>query len=94
LLKVDIRRWCAGLHWVAIRVSLYQHLSMLLINERNSVAEMQAFLVELVDNFEFSMTNSAAKVRRDICLVVVPVVEGEAEKGIHLPLRVALAERE
>ncbi|KAJ6536500.1 hypothetical protein DFH09DRAFT_931325, partial [Mycena vulgaris] len=64
------------------------------IGWRFAVAEMQAFLVELVDNFEFSMTDSAARIRRDICLVVVPVVEGEAEKGIHLPLRVTLAERE
>ncbi|KAJ7508829.1 cytochrome P450 [Mycena galericulata] len=64
------------------------------IGWRFAVAEMQAFLVELVDNFEFSMTDSAEKVRRDICLVVVPVIEGEVEKGIHLPLRVALAERE
>lgn len=55
---------------------------------------MQAFLVELVENFEFSMTDSAEKVRRDICLVVVPVIEGEIEKGIHLPLRVSLVERE
>ena len=82
------------MHWLAIRVGLCRHLSVPLINEPNSVAEMQAFLVELVGNFEFSMTDSAANIRRDICLVVVPVVEGEAEKGINLPLRVTLAERE
>ncbi|KAJ7737450.1 cytochrome P450 [Mycena maculata] len=64
------------------------------IGWRFAVAEMQAFLVELVENFEFSMTDSAEQVRRDICLVVVPVVEAEVEKGIYLPLKVSLAEPE
>ena len=56
--------------------------------------EMQAFLVELISNFEFAITEDIKRLRREPCLVMVPVLEGELEKGAQLPLRVSIAQRE
>lgn len=56
-----------------------------------SVLEMQTLLVELVSNFEFSMTEQSEKVRRLPCAVMVPAVSGEEAKGVQMPLKVSLA---
>lgn len=56
--------------------------------------ELQAFLVELVGEFEFSPTPESQKVRREGALIMTPTIEGEAEKGVQLPLRVRIAPRE
>ena len=52
---------------------------------------MQTLLVELVSNFEFSMTEQSEKVRRLPCAVMVPAVSGEEAKGVQMPLKVSLA---
>lgn len=56
--------------------------------------EMQAFLVELVSNFEFAITEDIKKLRREPCIVMVPVLEGNVEKGAQLPLKISLARRD
>lgn len=56
--------------------------------------ELQALLVELVNNFEFSMTPDAEKVRREACTVMAPTIEGQVEKGTQLPLRIKIASRD
>jgi len=52
---------------------------------------MQTLLVELISNFEFSMTEQSEKIRRLPCAVMVPVVAGEEAKGVQMPLKVSLA---
>jgi hypothetical protein len=50
-----------------------------------SVLEMHAFLVGLMNNFEFTLSVPHEKVRREPCLLMAPTIEGEIEKGIQLP---------
>lgn len=56
--------------------------------------ELQAFLVELINNFEFTVTEDVRKIRREACLVMVPTIEGQVGKGAQLPLRVSVAVRD
>ncbi|KAK7056385.1 hypothetical protein VNI00_002939 [Paramarasmius palmivorus] len=61
----------------------------------NLVIELQAFLVELISNFEFLPTDKTSRIRRIPCgPVMQPFVEGEFEKGAQLPLRIKIAPRE
>jgi len=64
------------------------------IGWRFAVAELQTFLVEFVSKFEFSMTPDAEKIKREVAVIMVPVIEGQVEKGARLPLRVKYASRE
>ncbi|KAJ7188982.1 cytochrome P450 [Mycena filopes] len=64
------------------------------IGWRFAVLELQAFLIELVGEFEFSLTPEAMRIRREACIVMAPTVAGQREKGIQLPLRVSVASRE
>ncbi|KAH7883347.1 cytochrome P450 [Phlebopus sp. FC_14] len=84
----------------AVSVGVYSNLMTFLggvracIGWRFAVVEIQAFLVEMVGKFEFTLTNKAAKIRREACLVMVPTVEGEVHDGIQLPLAISIAARE
>ncbi|EEB95287.1 hypothetical protein MPER_05762, partial [Moniliophthora perniciosa FA553] len=42
--------------------------------------EIQAFIVELIDNFEFSMTPECSRIRRESAGAMVPIIEGQIEK--------------
>ncbi|KAJ7125406.1 cytochrome P450 [Mycena epipterygia] len=64
------------------------------IGWRFAVLELQAFLIELLSNFEFALTPEAMRIRREACIVMVPTVEGQREKGTQLPLKVTVATRE
>ena len=57
----------------------------------DSVLEIQAFLLELVGKFEFTMTDKTERVRRQLAGVMIPMVEGELDRGIQLPLAISLA---
>jgi hypothetical protein len=49
--------------------------------------EMRAFIVELINSFEFTLAVPSEKVQREPCtLLMIPTVVGEAEKGAQLPL--------
>ncbi|KIK60889.1 hypothetical protein GYMLUDRAFT_597826 [Collybiopsis luxurians FD-317 M1] len=61
------------------------------IGWRFAVIELQAFIVELLSNFEFSTTPKIEKLRREAALVMIPTVEGERENGSQLPLKVTFA---
>ena len=51
--------------------------------------ELSAFLVELVCRFEFSVSpDVAARFYRGAAGVMIPMLEGELEKGVQLPLHV------
>ncbi|KAH8103445.1 cytochrome P450 [Cristinia sonorae] len=63
------------------------------IGWRFAIYEVQAFMIELISNFEFSMTDEAKKIRREACLVMAPVVNDVSE-GAQMPLRVSVAQRE
>lgn len=56
------------------------------------VHEIQAFLVELVSNFEFALTEDIKRLRREPCAAMVPMLEGE--RGTQMPLKVSLATRD
>ncbi|KAL0576442.1 hypothetical protein V5O48_005547 [Marasmius crinis-equi] len=58
------------------------------IGWRFAVFEFQAFLVELIRNFEFLLTPECERIRRESAAVMLPVIEGEVEKGAQCPLRV------
>ena len=60
----------------------------------DSVIEMQTFLLELVGRFEFAMTDKTERVLRHSAGVMVPMVEGELDRGIQLPLAVSPAPRD
>ncbi|KIY53214.1 cytochrome P450 [Fistulina hepatica ATCC 64428] len=64
------------------------------IGWRIAVLELQAFLIQLIGNFELTMTPKSDKVRRQASVVMSPVVEGEREKGTQLPLTVRAVSRE
>ncbi|KAJ7350822.1 cytochrome P450 [Mycena albidolilacea] len=64
------------------------------IGWRFAVLELQAFLIELVGEFEFALTSQAMNIRREACIVMCPTVVGEREKGTQLPLRVSVASRD
>ena len=61
------------------------------IGWRFAILEMQAFLVEMVNQFEFSMTPESHAVRREACaLLMVPTIEGGGMRR-RLPLSVKIA---
>lgn len=55
---------------------------------------MQAFFVELIGNFEFSLTPEVSRIKREACVVMIPLIEGEEKKGAQLPLSVKVAARD
>ena len=55
------------------------------------VLEMQVFLVELLNHFEFGMSEASKKIRRQASVVMVATVRGEEEKGVQMPLKVKFA---
>lgn len=56
--------------------------------------EMQAFVVELISNFEFAPTEDCKRIRREACTIMAPTIEGEIGKGAQVPLRVTVVQRE
>ncbi|KAG6816759.1 hypothetical protein H0H87_003154 [Tephrocybe sp. NHM501043] len=55
--------------------------------------ELQAFLFELLGNFEFAAIPESGSIRREAALVMVPTVEGEVEKGAQLRLGIRFASK-
>ncbi|KAF8510878.1 hypothetical protein BU17DRAFT_69864 [Hysterangium stoloniferum] len=54
----------------------------------SSVIEMQAVLIELLDNFEFSPPPGDVKILRAAGGIVSPMVEGSTDKHSKLPVTV------
>ena len=52
---------------------------------------MQTFLFELLNNFEFGMSEASNKIKRQASVVMVATVRGEEEKGVQMPLTVRFA---
>ncbi|KIY46094.1 cytochrome P450 [Fistulina hepatica ATCC 64428] len=55
---------------------------------RFAVYELQAFLVEIVDAFEFLVAPEARNIRREQTFVMSPTIEGRVDEGSQLPLLV------
>ncbi|KAG7451404.1 cytochrome P450 [Guyanagaster necrorhizus] len=64
------------------------------IGWRFAVLELSAFVVELLNNFEFSLTDKGDSIRREACFVMTPTLEGQREKGTQMPLNIRIASRE
>jgi len=64
------------------------------IGWRFALYEVQSLAVEIINNFELLSTPDLDRLRREACLVMLPTLEGEQEKGENLPLRVKLAQRD
>ncbi|KAK0462505.1 cytochrome P450 [Desarmillaria tabescens] len=96
----DPTRWFRGGMSKDVLVGVYGNLFSFggglrsCIGWRFAVLELHAFIVEVVNNFDFSLTKESERIRREACGVMVPTVEGEVEKGSQLPLRVAVAFRD
>jgi hypothetical protein len=60
-------------------------------NRFHRMVELQAFLVELIDKFNFAPTEDMARVRRASGFVMIPALEGEKQKGSQLPLLISSA---
>lgn len=54
---------------------------------------MQAFVFELVSGLKFEAVEKTALIRRENCLVTLPMVGGEEQKGNQLPLGVSMISR-
>ncbi|PBK95280.1 cytochrome P450 [Armillaria gallica] len=95
----DPARWFRGSTSKEASVGVYGNLFSFAgglrscIGWRFAVLELHAFITEVVNNFEFSLTKESERIRREACGIMVPTVEGEMEKGSQLPLRVAVASR-
>ncbi|TCD61631.1 hypothetical protein EIP91_008155 [Steccherinum ochraceum] len=63
------------------------------IGWRFAVYEIQAFMIELVSNFEFNLTEDCKLIRREPVFIMAPTVEGQVGKGAQMPLKVTLAQR-
>ncbi|KAF8483511.1 cytochrome P450 [Russula ochroleuca] len=55
-----------------------------------AVAEMQAFVFELISRLKFEAMEKTALIRRENCLVTLPMVGGEEQKGNQLPLGISI----
>ncbi|KAJ7741443.1 cytochrome P450 [Mycena maculata] len=88
-------RWLDGSVQITTNVGVYGNLMTFgsghraCIGWRFAVYEYQAFLIELVKNFEFSLDPSlASRVRRQSAVVMIPTLEGEVSKGPQLPITI------
>ena len=56
----------------------------------HSVYNIQSFLTELIRNFRFEPTEKLQSLRKESCIFMIPVIEGELDKGSQMPLRISL----
>ncbi|OAX35971.1 cytochrome P450 [Rhizopogon vinicolor AM-OR11-026] len=63
------------------------------IGWRFAMIELQTFITEAVGKFEFALTDKCERIRREPSVLMTPMVEGEFEKGVQVPLRVSVASR-
>ncbi|KAJ7111272.1 cytochrome P450 [Mycena epipterygia] len=87
-------RWLDGTVQTTTKLGVYGNLMTFgsgirsCIGWRFAVYEYQAFLVELVKNFEFSMdASTAGKIRRAGSMVMVPSISGEKESQLPITIR-------
>lgn len=78
------------MHRVAFCVSILNlyimHCSFLFY----SVIEMQALIVELIENFQFSLPAGGVDIQRSSAGFMIPLIRGKIEEGAQVPLTVSL----
>ena len=57
------------------------------------VTEIQVFLFELVSRLKFEPADQTGRIRRENCLIMLPMVEGEGQKGNRLPLKISVIDQ-
>ncbi|KIK60887.1 hypothetical protein GYMLUDRAFT_244040 [Collybiopsis luxurians FD-317 M1] len=89
-------RWIEGRVQTDTPLGVYANLATFASGMRSclgwrfTVAELQAFIVVLLRNFQLESTPKLAGIRRESALTMVPTIEGELDKGSQLPLKVTL----
>ncbi|KAF9075478.1 cytochrome P450 [Rhodocollybia butyracea] len=92
-------RWIEGRVKSEISLGVYANLATFASGIRSclgwrfAVAEIHAFIVVLLRNFELERTPQLARIRRESALGIVPTIEGEQDKGSLLPIKVHLLSR-
>lgn len=54
------------------------------------ITGVQAFLFELISRLKFEPAERTARIRRENCLVMLPMVGGEERRGNQLPLKISI----
>ncbi|KAK0475532.1 cytochrome P450 [Armillaria novae-zelandiae] len=96
----DPARWLRGDMNKQVSVGVYGNLFSFSGGIRSctgwrfAVLELHAFIAEVVNNFEFLLTQESEQIRREACIIMTPTVKGEVGKGSQLPLRVVVASRD
>ncbi|KAI0281778.1 cytochrome P450 [Russula aff. rugulosa BPL654] len=57
---------------------------------RFALTEIQAFVFELISKLKFEAVEKTSLIRRENCLVMLPMVGGEERKGNQLPLGISI----
>ena len=78
----------ARLYWVSSQRTLVYLCAELCIRWRFSLIELQAILVGLIENFEFSLPPEKLEILRMPIGVMSPMVKGRLEEGVMMPLTV------
>lgn len=84
------------MYWLAFRVSLssFEPYSTSLSFSRSRIYEVQAFLVEFVSHLQFVPSDDCRRIRKENCIVTTPIIAGELHKGIQMPLKLELVDRD
>jgi len=92
-------RWLEGRVKSEFSLGVYANLATFAsgirscIGWRFAVAEIHAFIVVVLRNFELESTPQLAKIRRESAFGIVPTIEGELDKGSQLPIKVHVLSR-
>ncbi|KAG9226824.1 hypothetical protein CCMSSC00406_0003503 [Pleurotus cornucopiae] len=92
-------RWLSGSPKNSVNVGVYSNLLTFAgglrscIGFRFALLEFQAFMIELVGTYEFSLTQEAENIRREPCGTMTPFIEGQSGREAHLPLRIKFASK-
>lgn len=58
-----------------------------------SIIEMQAFVAELLENFQFDPPAEKVEMQRALAgFITFPVIKGQASRGGAMPMRISLAQ--
>ena len=79
---------------LCVRFYILFHYGGASLTENYRLIEIQAFLSTLVGKFEFAMTDKAERILRQPMVVMAPMVDGELDHGVQMPLAVSLASQD
>ena len=62
------------------------------IGWRFAIYEVQTLTVAIIRNFQLSPSPEIRRLRREACLVMLPMLEGEEHMGENLPLEISFVQ--